>query len=334
MIRRLGRGLAVASLVVLTACAGSQGRDAQTGAEPEGEVSGHRRIGSGPAVGDGSGPAVGDGTQAAPQSKDAEVGLAAPAPPGQARAETSQALPPLPDPPPAVPGERIVKEGSVSLEVAEGGFDQAFVAVIATARRHGGTVVATTTTNDDDRGTAGSVTVRVPVERYEDLLAEVSSDIGEVRSRDITSQDVSAEYVDLQSRLRHLQAQERFYLGLLERAQSVADAIAVQQQLDSVESGIEQIKGRLQYLDERTAFSTLTVELFEPGATLPRRQADPTRPTLAAWWASGRDAFVNAVGVLLVAALFAAPLLVPAGVAVGVWRLLRRRPVAVAAQPE
>lgn len=315
----LGCGLVIAALL-LAACGGAEQRASApegtadrplTGGEPE-------RPAGAPAVAEDA--AGGRGADRLEGSAPAQTGAGTPA----------QPLPPLPEPPPAPPGERVIKEGTIALEVAEGRFDEAFVAVISATRTHGGTVVASTTTNTDEHGTSGSVTVRVPVERYEDLLAAVSSGIGEVRSRNISSQDVSTEYVDLQSRLRHLQAQERFYLGLLDRAQSVGDAIAVQQQLEAIQSAIEQIKGRLQYLDERTAFSTLTVELFEPGAALPRPRADGARPSLADWWASGRDAFVNAIGVMLVAALFLAPPLVPAGLAVALWRLWRRRAVAVA----
>ncbi|HWB72559.1 MAG TPA: DUF4349 domain-containing protein [Egibacteraceae bacterium] len=314
----LACGMVIAALL-LAACGGEQGASAPDGAADRPLTGGEPERAAG---------APGVAEEAAGGRVADRLGGSAPAEPGAGT--PAQPLPPLPQPPPAPPGQRVIKEGTIALEVAEGRFDEAFVAVISATRTHGGTVVASTTTNTDDHGTSGSVTVRVPVERYEDLLAAVSSDIGEVRSRNISSQDVSTEYVDLQSRLRHLQAQERFYLGLLDRAQSVADAIAVQQQLDAIQSGIEQIKGRLQYLDERTAFSTLTVELFEPGAALPRPQPDGARPSLGDWWASGRDAFVNAIGVMLVAALFLVPLLVPAGVAVVLWRLWRRRAVAVA----
>jgi hypothetical protein len=239
-------------------------------------------------------------------------------------------VPPLPDPAPASAGDRIIKDGTVTIEVAEGGFDTAFGRVIDAASRVGGTVIASQTRTDDDGVTSGSVTVRVPVGAFEDLLVSVGR-IGAVRQRDITAQDVTTEYVDLESRLRHLQAQERFYLGLLDRAQAVGDAIAVQQQLSGIQQQIEQVKGRIQYLDARTTFSTLTVELFEPGAPIIEVRGGPAeRPTLAAYWERARDAFVNMVGALLVAVMFVAPVLVPVAAGFAVWRGVRRPPAPAA----
>lgn len=228
-------------------------------------------------------------------------------------------------------GERIIKEGTVTLELEEQRFDTAFGQVVNAATRLGGTVVSSNTTTTDTGATAGSVTVQVPVERYEDLLVGVG-EIGTVVSRQITAQDVTDEFTDLESRLRHLQAQERFYLELLEDADSVADAIAVQQQLEGLQAQIEQVQGRLQLLDARTTFSTLTVELFEPGAPVELAGAGGQRPDLGRYWAQARDAFVNVVGAMLVAGFFVAPLLVVLAAAYLVWQALRRRTPAMPAE--
>jgi hypothetical protein len=221
---------------------------------------------------------------------------------------------PLPDPAPALTGDRIIKEGTITIEVESDGFDQAFTRVVAAARRYQGDVVGSSTRTSDNGDTFGSVTVRVPVANFEDLIVGIG-DVGTIRNRDIDSQDVTTEFTDLQSRLRHLRAQERFYLGLLDRAETVGDAISVQQQLDGIQSQIEQIQGRLNVLDDRTSYSTLTVELFEPGAgSALATPTDPeARPTLARYWDTARDAFVNVIGAMLVAGLFALPLLIVAG---------------------
>lgn len=233
----------------------------------------------------------------------------------------------LPDTMPPPRGDRVIKEGTIRVEIAEDGFDEAFGRVIDAAARVGGSVLASNTSTHDDGGTSGSVTVRVPVQAFEELLVGMGG-IGEIRSRQITAQDVSTEFIDLESRLRHLQAQERFYLELLDRAQVVGDAIAVQQHLDSIQSQIEQVKGRLAYLDERTSYSTLTIELFETGAIVPLLETEePARPSLAAAWAQARDAFVQVVGALLVVAFFLAPLAPLALVAYLLWRS-RRSPQA------
>ena len=238
-----------------------------------------------------------------------------------------------PLPPAAARNDRIIKEGTISIEVADGKFDASFQQVISKARALGGDVVGSSTRTTDDGDTFGSVTVRVPVADFEDLLVDMGG-IGTVRNRDIQSQDVTAEYTDLESRLRHLEALERFYLGLFKEAEDVQDAITVQQKLGDVQAQIEKAKGRLNLLDDRTSFSTLTIEIFEPGSSAVIQEDEPNdRPTFARYWETARDAFVNVVGAMLVALFFLLPLLVPlafvALVGTTLWRN-RRRAVAPA----
>jgi hypothetical protein len=225
-------------------------------------------------------------------------------------------------------GERIIKDGTMTIEVAEGGFMQAYRRVIDLARDLGGHLTESTSTNLPDGGTSGSVTVRVPVDGYEDMLTRVGQ-VGTLRGQQISSRDVTAEYTDLESRLRHLRAQEVFYLGLLDDAEGVQDAIAVKQQLDSIQAQIEQAQGRLNVLEDRTSYSTLTVEIIEPGAE-PVVAATGARPTLANYWDTARDGFVTVVGWILVAGVSLAPVLVPLLLAVAAWWFGRRRTPAAA----
>jgi len=313
--------VALVLAVLVLACSGGDSDEAtSTAVAPEepGEA--------GPA-GDAEGGDAGEGGEAAAAPEAAD---------GEARAD--EAAPVLPAADPAV-GDRIIKEGTVTVEVGAGTFDEAYAEVVEEARRLGGTVVSSTTQTSDAGGTSGSVTVRVPVDRYEDLLVGVGG-IGEVRSREITAQDVSTEFVDLQSRQRNLEAQERFYLGLLEEAAGVQDAIAVQQQLNGITEQLEQVKGRVAYLDERTSYSTLTTQLFEPGGALTLAEDPADGPDLGRFATLARDAFVNVVGSALVVAGFLGPFALLGLLVMLVLRLLPRRsapsapPVLPPARPE
>ena len=220
--------------------------------------------------------------------------------------------------------ERIIKEGTVTIEVDEGGYLTAYERVVEAARRLGGAVSASTSRTDDLGRTSGSVTVRVPVEAYEDLLVGVGR-VGDLRGQDIRSEDVTGQVVDLQARIRHLQAQEAFYLDLLDDAQDVSDAMRIQEQMGAIQQQIEQLRGRRDLLEDRAAYSTLTVELVEVGAE-PVLTTGDGEPTLAAYWHLARAGFVRVVGWILVGGASLAPLLVPVGLAALAWRLTRRRP--------
>jgi hypothetical protein len=229
--------------------------------------------------------------------------------------------------------ERIIKEGTITLEVDEGEFMSAYERVVETARRQGGSVAASTSTTDDHGRTTGSVTVRVPVENYESLLVAVSR-IAPPVAQDIQSEEVTGQIVDLEARLRHLRAQEAFYLGLLDDAGEVQDAIAVQQQVDDIQQRIEQLQGRLDHLENRADYSTLTVEITEAGAERVAGLGRPDEPSLAGYWEHARNGFITLVGWSLVVAVTLSPVAVPLLLAYLAWRLGRRRPATVVADAE
>ncbi|CAN5817092.1 DUF4349 domain-containing protein [soil metagenome] len=226
----------------------------------------------------------------------------------------------------AATGERVIKEGTVTIEVAPGDYDAAFGQLVARAQTLGGHVSGTSSSVSEDADgnplVSGQITLRVPVRTFEDLLTTVG-DAGEIVDRNVASQDVTAEYTDLESRRRNLQAQEAFYLGLLDQAATVADAIAVQQQLDDIQGQIEQITGRLNLLTDRTSFSTLTIRIRERGVEALAAETQARR-SLAPYIDDAVDTFITTVGAIIVFTTFVAPFLVMGLLGYLVWHLARR----------
>jgi len=325
---------ALAALVVVGGCAGGGAETSSSAGDgAAAPVAAEEFERAAPA--EGAGPEAREAAgEAAEAGSAATGGDAAGGGKAEDAAVVAQAPGAQPLPPPVATNERVIREGTISLAVEAGGFDQAYARVVTAARQEGGTVVSSTTTARDGGAASGTVTVRVPAERYEDLLLGIAA-VGEVVSREITAQDVSAEFVDLQSRQRNLEAQERFYLELLERAEAIPDAIALRQQLDGIAASLEQVRGRIAFLDDRTAFSTLTVELAEPDAVVaPVEPADPAQePRLTRAWRSAQDAFLSVVAAILVTASFLLPILALAGAAWLAWRALRPRHPAPAPPP-
>ena len=115
----------------------------------------------------------------------------------------------------------------------------------------------------------GGISIRVPAERLEDTIDSLRRIARKVQSELTTSRDVTDEYVDLGARLRNQQATEEALLSLLERAQSVEAALAVQRDLTNVQQEIERISGRIKFLEETSAFSLIRVNLsLSPGEML------------------------------------------------------------------
>ena len=125
----------------------------------------------------------------------------------------------------------------------------------ALAERLGGWVVS----SEHSRKHAGSVTLRVPADSLDDAIDSLRAMAVEIDHEIATSQDVTDEYVDLNSRLRNLDATEQALLSLLEKADKVEDALAVQRELTFVQEQVEVIQGRVKYLEQTAAYSLVNV---------------------------------------------------------------------------
>ena len=131
-----------------------------------------------------------------------------------------------------------------------------------------------------------TLTVRVPVDDFEPALRRLRDISILVLDESTSGQDVTGEYVDLNSQLENLGATRDRIRTFLERAEDAEQALKVNEQLTQVEAQIAQIQGRMKHLSDRAAFSTITVNL-EPELPLP--QAYPT-PIATAWSPGGTAA--------------------------------------------
>jgi len=106
-----------------------------------------------------------------------------------------------------------------------------------------------------------SVTLGVPVDEFEKVLSRLRGIALEVRDETASGDDVTDQYVDLQSQLTNLEATRERVASFLADAKTVDEALRINQELANLEAQIEQIKGRMNYLNDRSAFSTVTINL-------------------------------------------------------------------------
>ena len=129
--------------------------------------------------------------------------------------------------------------------------------VASVAANMGGWTVSSERANDF----GGRIAVRVPAERLDEAIGQVRDVAVAVESEITTSEDVTAEYFDSQSRLRNLRATETAMLTLLERAPEARDALEIRKTLSEVQEEIEVLLGRLKLLEETSAFSLVNVTM-------------------------------------------------------------------------
>ena len=163
------------------------------------------------------------------------------------------------------PDERkVIKSAYLEVEIEKGKFENVIFKLTALAEQNGGFVSSTQSYSDSDGNlTSGRITIRMPHAQYNSALEKVK-DMGIVKSISISGQDVTQEYVDLESRLRNLEAQEEVLLVLMGESKNVEESLWVQRELSLVQGEVEVLKGRMNYLDNMVSFSTIDVFLFEP----------------------------------------------------------------------
>ena len=216
-------------------------------------------------------------------------------------------------------GNRIVRTAKVDLEVGKGTLDETIDRATDVVTRADGTYVGSSTSVPGDGPATGEVTFRVPVDAFEAILRELKG-LGTYRGERSSTEDVTNQYVDLRGQLTAWRAQERVYLRLLGRARSIGDVIAVQNQLQQVQSNIERLQGQVNHLEDQSSFSTIVLNLSEPGAG---GVAQP-RSRLERAWATA----VSGLGVMAAAALVAlvwlTPLVALAGLVLVLLRAARK----------
>ncbi|PKA82953.1 uncharacterized protein DUF4349 [Ulvibacter sp. MAR_2010_11] len=108
-----------------------------------------------------------------------------------------------------------------------------------------------------------NLTVRVPTESFHNFIAGVSEGVDYFDQREISQQDVSEEFVDLEARLKAKRELEKRYLELLSQAKSVKDMLEIERELSNIREEIEAKQGRLQFLQNRVSMSTVTIEFYK-----------------------------------------------------------------------
>ena len=159
----------------------------------------------------------------------------------------------------AAPARRVIRDATIGIVVGDvsvaverlqelvDGIPQAFV--------------DSADVRDDDPRSISTVTLRVPVERFDEVRALVREQGSEVVFEDVGGRDVTAQFTDLEARLRTAEATERQLLEILATARTVQDTLDVQRELLEVRSRIEVLQGQLNLLTNQTDLATITVRL-------------------------------------------------------------------------
>ena len=230
--------------------------------------------------------------------------------------------------PPAGQERLIIRTADMSIIATD--TEETLDAIAAMANNSGGWVVASEVYQSGGDAKTGYIQIRIPSEGFQSVLDAIAGLAVEVDSISTSGQDVTEEFVDLDARLGNLEATAARLRTFLEESRNVEEALSVNMELSRVEGEIESLKGRMQYLQQSAAFSSINVRVT------PDALAQPIQ--VAGWQPSGVaksaiEALVNTLQMLATAVmwlvLYALPVLlviaIPFALLLWVIRWLRRR---------
>lgn len=209
----------------------------------------------------------------------------------------------------------LIRMALVSLEVSS--LDSAIGAARHIVHRNGGIAAGLNRNVAASWRPEAALTLRVPVDRL-DATVEALTTLGQVEAVNVTTQDVSEEFVDVTARLENARRLERRLLDLLSRGTGkLTDILQVEEKLARVREEVERIEGRRRYLRVRSDVSTIELALHEAGT--------PPAPMVSSAFGNAFAQARRNFMMLATAAIEASGIVLPLlGVAGGVWVAVRR----------
>lgn len=171
---------------------------------------------------------------------------------------------------PKLAADHVIRTASLTVRVAD--VPKALDAARAATVDAGGYVGDETTDRDGEDHERTRVVLRVPVERYDEVLTALQG-AGTLVARTAKAQDVTDEVVDVDSRVRSQRASVARVRALMDRAAELSDVVELERELGSREADLEALLARQASLKDRTALATVTLRLTEAPAERERHEA-------------------------------------------------------------
>jgi hypothetical protein len=161
---------------------------------------------------------------------------------------------------PDTPARMLIKNGSLGFMTTD--LNKTKSGIAAICKSMGAYSSEETMSNDEYRVSFHQV-IRVPENRFEELVHKIEQLADTLEERSIESRDVTEEFIDVEARVKTKREVEKRYLELFKQAKTVDNMLDIEREIGNVRSEIESMEGRLRYLRNRISLSTLTVEYYQ-----------------------------------------------------------------------
>jgi len=157
--------------------------------------------------------------------------------------------------------KKVIKNGNLTLKVEN--TEKSVEEITGIVKNQNGEVFSTNFFERIKGQKSGNITVKVPVDKFEETLNQIKVVATQVVSESTTGRDVTERYTDLQAQLKNKRAEEESFVKILDRAGDIEDVLAVTKQISRVRGEIERLEGQIRFMDSQTDMSTITINLSE-----------------------------------------------------------------------
>lgn len=159
--------------------------------------------------------------------------------------------------------QKIIKRGNLRFQTSD--LDKTYHQIDDAVKKYKAQVQSDTE-GTGYRSLFRSLTIRVPSKDFENLVQEVSTGVAYFDTKEIYSEDVTEQYIDIQARLKAKTELENRYLDLLQKATKVSEILEIEKELSVIREEIEAKQGQLNYLQSRVSMSTLHIYFYKQTA--------------------------------------------------------------------
>lgn len=160
--------------------------------------------------------------------------------------------------------EKIIKTGNFRYEVQD--LSKAFAFLAENTKKNNGLIENDNTTNQYGTQTR-TLTIRIPSANFDRFFESLNKEVSYFDNKSISSTNVTAQFIDVEARLKTKKALEARYLELLGKTSKMTEIIEIEKSLSAVREDIESVQGQMNYLKDQISMSTLTVEIYKRSPT-------------------------------------------------------------------
>ncbi|WP_400241415.1 DUF4349 domain-containing protein [Niallia sp. JL1B1071] len=220
----------------------------------------------------------------------------------------------------------VIYNASLSLQVKN--YHQVEATIQSKATELGGYVVESSIYDSGTEYINGTIIVKIPQSHFQSYIMEVEKHSIKVKEKSVTGNDVTEEFVDLESRLKAKEAVEKRLLTLMDQADKTEDLLKISNDLATVQEEKEQIFGRMNYLQNNVDYSTVTIQLEEE---LVKVDAIKDKESLNTWQKAksqfvstinGMISFLSGVAVFVIGL---SPIIIPIVIVIVLWIIYRKK---------